>query len=63
MEKINYKPNLLKVGLFRLLALILSLFFAYNILLVLQPSEYADFVLIFSLIQFIMAQPVSVKLW
>ena len=53
MEKINYKPDLLKVGLFRLLALILSLFFAYNILLVLQPSEYADFVLIFSLIQFI----------
>ena len=47
MEDINFKPNLIKVGSFRIVALSLAIIFAFNILLVLKPNEYANFILNF----------------
>ena len=60
MDDINFKPNLIKVGFFRIIALSLAIIFAFNVLLVLKPNEYANFILIFSFIQII---SISILSW
>ena len=59
MDDINFKPNLIKVGFFRIIALSLAIIFAFNVLLVLNQMN----MLIYFNFSFIQIISISVLSW